>query len=114
MLELISIFTTGGILLFQKAFALIKTDIIDCLIKKILLQDRCAETSLLEEPYRLHWSFANQEGLVFVAVHREVFQMDHVPDLLEILRAEYTQNTLPLLKKLDGLIRDVPSFEEGF
>lgn len=114
MLELVAIFTTGGIVLFYKAFALIKTDIIDCLIKKIMIQDRKAETSLLEEPFRLHWSFANKEGLVFVAVHREVFQMEYVADLLEILRQEYTQHTLSLLKTLDNIITHVPSFEEGF
>jgi hypothetical protein len=48
---------------------------IDILIKKILIQDRRGESSLLEEPYRIQWTFANQEGLVVVGVYREVFQV---------------------------------------
>ena len=75
MLELVAIFTTGGIMLFYKAFCVLKQDMIDILIKKILIQDRRGESSLLEEPYRIQWTFANQEGLVVVGVYREVFQV---------------------------------------
>jgi len=73
MLELVAIFSTGGILLFYKAFSTMKFDVIDLLVKKILVQDKKGEQSYFADPYRVKWSFANQHNLVFLTIYREIF-----------------------------------------
>jgi signal recognition particle receptor subunit alpha len=89
MLELAAIFTTGGLLLFYKAFCTLKFDIIDKLIKKILIQDKSGEDSYFEDPYRIKWSFANPHNLVIVLVYREMFQVNYIQELIEIVKNSY-------------------------
>jgi len=45
LIILVCIFLTGGVILFYKAFCVLKFDILDCLIKKVLLQVKTSENS---------------------------------------------------------------------
>lgn len=89
MLELAAIFTTGGFLLFYKAFCPLKFDVIDKLIRKILIQDKSGEESYFEDPYRIKWSFANPHNLVIVMVYREIFQVEYIQELIDIVKNTY-------------------------
>lgn len=56
MIELACIFTSGGIVLFYKAFSELKYDLVDDLIKKNLINERFSESSYLLDNYRIEWS----------------------------------------------------------
>jgi len=55
MIELACIFTTGGVVLFYKAFSTLRYDLVDDLIKKNLINERFSEQSYLLDNYRIEW-----------------------------------------------------------
>jgi hypothetical protein len=54
MIDLACIFTTGGIILFYKAFCVLKSDLIEVLIKDNLAKDK-NEMNFFSDPYRVFW-----------------------------------------------------------
>ena len=72
MIDVICIFTTGGVILFYKAFVQLKLDPIDMFIKNILVQERAAEKSYTCDPYTVKWRQSNELGIIFCAVYQEL------------------------------------------
>ncbi|EGC29428.1 hypothetical protein DICPUDRAFT_51281 [Dictyostelium purpureum] len=66
MLDSFTILTKGGIVLWSKEFAKIKGSPINTLIKKVLLEERSADTSFQIDSYSLKWTFANEFDLIFI------------------------------------------------
>ena len=58
MIDLVCIFTTGGVILFYKTLFTIKFDVVDTIIKKVLIHEKNAETSYYADPYDIRWKFA--------------------------------------------------------
>lgn len=114
MFDLVCIFTTGGVILFYKAFCDLKFDIIDCLIKKVLIQEKNSETSYLMEPYTVKWKFANEFNLIIAAVYQELFHLTYVEDLLELIKENYVKTMIPTLLIKDNLYKSITSFEDKF
>ena len=114
MIELACIFTTGGVILFYKAFVTLKFDPIDVLIKKVLIQDRTGETSLHTDPYIIKWRLANDIGLIFTVVYREMFHVLFIDELLDLLKTEYVNNFYPKITIKNNLYKLIPDFDEGF
>lgn len=55
MIDLVCIFTTGGVILFYKTLFTIKYDIVDIIIKKVLIHEKNTETTHLIDPYEVKW-----------------------------------------------------------
>ena len=65
-------FTTGGVILFYKAFILLNSDPIDMFIKEILVQQRTAETEYVHKDNKVKWRILNDIGLIFCIAYREI------------------------------------------
>ena len=114
MFDLVCIFTTGGVILFYKAFCVLKFDILDCLIKKVLLQEKQSESSYFVEPYVVKWKLANEFNLIITAVYQEMFHLTYVEDLLGLIRDNYVKTIIPSMLIQDGIYKKIASFDEKF
>ena len=114
MFDLVCIFTTGGVILFYKAFCVLKFDILDCLIKKVLLQEKTSENSYFMEPYTVKWRLANEFNLIITAVYQELFHLTYVDDLLDLIRDNYLKTIIPSIFIQNNIYKKIPSFEEKF
>jgi signal recognition particle receptor subunit alpha len=114
MLELACIFTTGGVVLFYKAFCTLTYDPIDVLIKKVLIQDKTAETAYFSDPYVIKWKLANDIGLIFAIVYREMFHLLYIDELLEMMKSEYIANIYPRIVMNGAMYKMIPDFQKEF
>ena len=73
MLDLFSIFTRGGIVLWDRAFAPISGNPINALVKDVLIEERAGISSYTKDSYAFKWVFANELDLVFVVRTRISF-----------------------------------------
>lgn len=114
MFDLVCIFTTGGVILFYKAFCVLKFDILDYLIKKILLQEKTSETSYSLEPYTVKWRLVNEFNLIISAVYQELFHLTYVEDLLDLIKENYVKTVLPSAVVQQNLYKNIPAFDGVF
>ena len=69
MLDLVSVFTSGGLVLWSKQFGHVnahKESPVDSLIRHVLIEGRVNLDEYYIGSHSLKWSFANDLGLVFV------------------------------------------------
>jgi len=100
MLDQFSIFTQGGVLLWEKSFAPVKGDPLNSLIKACLLEDRTGETSYtykssLGGSYIVKWRLNNKLGVIYVAIHQKNLKVHYVERLLQtvdrVFSREYSE-----------------------
>ena len=87
MLDQVSIFTKGGVLLWTKIFAAVKGDPVNTLIRTCLLEDRTGDSSFsytapLGGSYTIKWLFNNSLGLIYVAVYQKALKLTYIDELL--------------------------------
>ncbi|EAL68875.1 signal recognition particle receptor alpha subunit [Dictyostelium discoideum AX4] len=100
MLDSFTILTKGGIVLWSKEFAKIKGSPINSLIKKVLLEERSAETSFQIDSYSLKWTFSNEFDLIFVVVYQKIFTLLYIEELLTTVKKRFIKMYKDLLLKL--------------
>lgn len=114
MIDMACIFTTGGVILFYKAFCTMKFDVLDILVKKVLIQDKTAENKYFVEPYNVKWRLANDLNLIFAVVYQEIFQVLYVDELLELMKQNFVKTVYPQISIKHNIIKNIPEFEEEF
>lgn len=115
MFDFVCIFTTGGVILWCKAFCDLKLDILNIFIKNILLQEKSARTSYSYQDYMLKWKTQNDIKLVFAIVYKEILQLAFVDELLEFIRFEFVNKVYPSLTKKGEVYLTLPnSFDQHF
>jgi len=87
MLDQVSIFTKGGVLLWTKTFAAVRGEPVNSLIRTCLLEDRTGDSSFsytapLGGSYTIKWLFNNSLGLVYVAVYQKALKLTYIDELL--------------------------------
>ncbi|KAK5578032.1 hypothetical protein RB653_002983 [Dictyostelium firmibasis] len=95
-----TILTKGGIVLWSKEFAKIKGSPINSLIKKVLLEERSAETSFQIDSYSLKWTFSNEFDLIFVVVYQKIFTLLYIEELLTTVKKRFIKMYKDLLLTL--------------
>lgn len=103
MLDLFTILTKGGFVLFQKTFAPINGSPVQDLIKNVLIEERSATNTYTKENYALKWTFANESDLVFVVAYQKILQLTYVDELLETVKRLFLQS-------FEGVEADYTSF----
>ena len=87
MIDLFCIFTTGGLILFDKSFTeLSNYEIINDLIKNILMDEKHNQ-----EYYKpingngiiVRWRILNEKGIIFVVAYQESYNILYTDKLLE-------------------------------
>eukprot|EP01017_Pseudomicrothorax_dubius_P031412 TRINITY_DN4006_c0_g1_i1.p1 TRINITY_DN4006_c0_g1~~TRINITY_DN4006_c0_g1_i1.p1 ORF type:complete len:580 (+),score=194.09 TRINITY_DN4006_c0_g1_i1:106-1845(+) len=114
MIDLAAIFTTGGVLLFYRTFCTLKFDVLDSLVKKVLIQGKTSEASYFIDPYKVKWLVSSELKLIFVIAYQEIFHLAMVDELLDMMRASYVKHIIPKLEIKGGLVFAAPKFDEIF
>lgn len=86
MLDLFTIVTKGGFVLFQKTFAPINGSPVQDLIKNVLIEERAGTDSYSKDNYALKWTFANENDLVFVVAYQKILQLNYLDELLQTVK----------------------------
>jgi len=89
MFDYVCIFTTGGVVLWYRAFCEMKLDPLNAFIKSILLEEKTAKTHFAVGDSVLKWKVQNDLQLVFAIMYKEILQLAFVEELLEMMRYEY-------------------------
>lgn len=106
MLDHFTIFTKNGLVLWSKTFspALNSADAsanpVNSLIKQAFLEQRTADQKFDKDGYTLRWTFANELDLTFVVVYQRILQLSYIDELLETVRALFTDLFAPFVRKL--------------
>eukprot|EP01120_Amphizonella_sp_Union-15-10_P008628 TRINITY_DN3135_c0_g3_i4.p1 TRINITY_DN3135_c0_g3~~TRINITY_DN3135_c0_g3_i4.p1 ORF type:complete len:596 (-),score=108.46 TRINITY_DN3135_c0_g3_i4:44-1831(-) len=81
----------GGIVLCSVENTKIKGQPINSLIKAVLLEDRLGEESFTTDHYSIKWVLDNQLDLLFVVVYQKTLKLQYLNDLLNNVKASFTQ-----------------------
>lgn len=114
MFDLVCIFTTGGVMLFYKAMCALKFDIVDYLVKNILIQEKNSQSHYTVDPYTAKWKFANEFKLIFVVIYQEMFHLTYVEELLELMKENYIKTIVPSFIIKNNIFQFIPNFDSGF
>jgi len=82
MIDLFTILTKGGVVLWTKSFTSVTSNPIDDLIKDVLINERGDSTSYIKNEYELKWKFSNETNLIFVVVYQKIIQLTYADELL--------------------------------
>lgn len=99
MFDFVCIFTTGGVVLWCKAFCDLKLDILNIFIKNILMDEKTAMHQYNYQDFVLKWKVQNDLKLVFAIVYKEILQLGFVDELLEMIRYEFVNKIYPSISK---------------
>jgi signal recognition particle receptor subunit alpha len=91
MLDLFTVLTSGGIVLFQKSPSLHSAPIylIDSVISDVFMQGRSSEKEFAKDGFTVKWTFANELGLIFVAVYQKILELTWVDELLVTVKRAF-------------------------
>ncbi|KAF8821007.1 signal recognition particle receptor alpha subunit [Cardiosporidium cionae] len=112
MIDAISIFTKGGVVLWSYFFIKLKENPFDRLIKTILLEERAGEPFAFLPPFNVKWKLVNDLNLIFVVAYQGLKQLLYIEMLLESVKSEF-------LAHIGGYgkyraYNDIPDFAEKF
>jgi len=107
MLDLFTVLTSGGIVLFQRSqsassvSAYAPTYLIDRVIADVFMQERSSEREYAKDGYTVKWTFANELGLIFVAVYQKILELTWVDELLVAVKRMFVKLYADSLKRGD-------------
>jgi len=82
MIDLFTILTKGGVVLWSKSFTSVQSNPVDALIKDVLINERGDTSSYIKNEYELKWKFSNETNLIFVVVYQKIIQLTYADELL--------------------------------
>ena len=91
MIDLFTIFTKSGLVLFTHQLTSLKGNPIDELIRSVLLEGRSGEKAFTVDQYAIKWTLANEIGLVFAAVFHKILAPLYVDELLQLVMHSFTK-----------------------
>src|SRR5208282_6173780 len=104
MIDLFTVLTSGGIVLFQRSQTTSSnspTFLIDRVISDVFMQERSSEREYAKDGYTVKWSFANELGLIFVAVYQKILELTWVDELLVAVKRMFVKLYADSLKRGD-------------
>ena len=115
MFDFFCIFTTGGVVLWCKAFVEIRFDLINQLIKDIIVEEKMGQTQYSFKDFIIKFKVANDLGIVFTAVYNKIIHLTMVDELVDMVYAEFKKKVIPNLDIENGLYVTLPSyFDKNF
>jgi len=116
MLDLFTVLTSGGIVLFQKSQSASLTSaptyLIDRVISDVFMSERSSEKKYAKDGYTIKWTFANELGLIFVAVYQKILELTWVDEFLVVVKRMFVKtygeklksgNTTAVINDLHGV-----------
>ncbi|CAG8564579.1 1285_t:CDS:10 [Ambispora gerdemannii] len=86
MLDLFTILTKGGIVLWSKTFARFASSPVDALIKDVLIEERAGANNYTKDSFNVKWTFANELDLIFVVAYQKILQLAYIDELLATVK----------------------------
>lgn len=114
MLDLCTVLTKGGYVLWQKNYTHINGAPVDALIRDVLIEERAGITSYNKDSYALKWTFLNEKELVFVIAYQSFLQLTYVDELLETTKRLFSTTFSEQLESSDVVGGDYSSFDPMF
>lgn len=118
MIDYACIFTTGGVVLWCKAFCDtgFKIDIVNLFIKNVLLDEKTIhKNSYSMQDSVLRWKMHNDLKIVFAIVYKEILQLTMIDEFLEMLEYDFKDKVFPKLKMVGGAVLTLPpQYEKRF
>ncbi|ORX86295.1 SRP54-domain-containing protein [Anaeromyces robustus] len=105
MIDLFTILTKGGIVLWSKSFTKVSNNPIDSLIKDVLINERGDSNSYIKNEYELKWKFSNETNLIFVVVYQKIIQLTYADELLSATQKAF-------MKKYPEEVQNPLDFDE--
>ena len=65
------------------------------------MQERSSDKEYLKDGYTVKWAFANELGLIFVAVYQKILELTWVDELLVVVKRMFVKLYADSLKKGD-------------
>eukprot|EP00826_Nyctotherus_ovalis_P055864 TRINITY_DN7468_c0_g1_i3.p1 TRINITY_DN7468_c0_g1~~TRINITY_DN7468_c0_g1_i3.p1 ORF type:complete len:152 (+),score=31.29 TRINITY_DN7468_c0_g1_i3:97-552(+) len=113
MFDLICIFTKGGVVVWSKFFYTVSIELINVLIKNVLMEEKTAMNQFLYQNYLFKWRMENQSGLVFAVVYQEVLQLIYVDEFIEMLKDDYMEKAYKKIEFRDGFLATLPDYDNS-
>ncbi|KAI8366937.1 SRP54-type protein [Choanephora cucurbitarum] len=115
MLDLFTILTKGGFVLWQKKFTSITGSPVEDLVRHVLMEERAGTNTYIKDSYALKWTFANEFDLVFVVAHQKILQLNYLDELLETVKRIFIETYQESLQRhaLTGFDQFGPVFEKA-
>ena len=116
MFDYVCIFTTGGVMLWCKAFCEMKSmDLLNNFIKDILPEEKSAKTQFNFQDCVLKWKVQNDLQLVFAIIYKEILQLALVEELLDMIRYEFVTKIHSSIPRQGGVYLSLPTqFDQHF
>ena len=115
MYDLFCIFTTGGLILWYKQMLPeFKFEVVNNLIKTILLDEKRTIDSFKQNDTILKWKILNDLGLIFLVAYKEAYNLLYVDQLLDLASKDFSLKTLSNLKRVGDVYTDCPNYSENF
>ena len=110
MFDYVCIFTTGGVLLWSKAFysSSFNVELINIFIKTMLLENTQASKKQFNyQDYLMKWQIREDLDLVFTVVYKEILQLAFVDKFIEMLSKAFVNGVYnKALQGAEALTRD--------
>ncbi|KAK9368893.1 SRP54-type protein [Lipomyces kononenkoae] len=117
MIDYFTVFTTGGIVLWQKCNEPVPPATVDSLVTDIFIEDRRSageRISLTKDRYTVKWTTANDFGIIIVAVYQSLLQISFIDELLSSVKKLFTTLYGEELKNKDPEKLPVCKFDDYF
>lgn len=115
MIDLFCIFTTGGLILWYKAFAGVKFEnLINNLIRTILLDQKRNQDFHNVGGTIMRWKIVNESGLIFLVAYQESFGVLYVDQLIEFVSKDFQNSFYKNIKKVGKLYLDTVDYSDSF
>lgn len=113
MIDLFCIFTTGGLIIWSKAFVSSKFDVwINDLIKSILMDEKKTQEYYVPKDGNgiiLRWRVLNEAGLIFVVAYQQSYNILYSDKLVEMVVKDFREHRLSSLEHSKNIYFDTPN-----
>ncbi|KAK9461632.1 SRP54-type protein [Lipomyces oligophaga] len=119
-MDYFTVFTTGGIVLWQKCYQPVSSALLDSLIADIFIEDKrkgantAGSNSMNKDRYTVKWTTANEFDIIIVAVYQSLLQITFIDELLASVKKLFTTLYGAELKVKDPEKLPVCKFDDYF
>lgn len=113
MIDYACIFTTGGVVLWCKAFCdstLDQVDLVNLFIKNVLLDDKVSSKQSYQfQDNILRWKMQSDLKIVFAIVYKEILQLTMIDEFLEMIKYDFVHKVWPKLTIKGDVVYSLPT-----
>ena len=100
-------------MLWYKAFCELKMDLLNMLIKNVLMEEKTSMSQYAVQDVLLKWQIQNDLKLVFAVAYKEILHLQMVEELLEMLRYEFVTKVYSSLERKGNVFLTLPNGFDG-